>query len=160
MRLLEFVRDVRPLYVEANIVIVPTLVSAGTNLKVLEAMAMQRAVVATTTGCAGLGLAHGESVWIADTAAEFAEGVARLAEDAPLRRRLAGAARAIAEERFDWKRIGEEQRRLVRELLEERQAEACPTLRPGGARDLDRLGEIQRAVAGCRAVDSGALPGL
>jgi glycosyltransferase involved in cell wall biosynthesis len=47
IRLLEFVADVRPLYVEATIAIVPTLVSAGTNLKVLEAMAMDRAVVAT-----------------------------------------------------------------------------------------------------------------
>ena len=160
VRLLEFVRDVRPLYVEANLVVVPTLESAGTNLKALEAMAMQRAVVSTTTGCAGLGLVHGESVWIADTAAEFAEAVARLAGDAPLRQRLARAARAIAEQRFDWKRIGEEQRRLLRELLEERQAEACPTLRRktgraqgappcptlrrGAARDLDRVGEIQR----------------
>ena len=35
IRLLEFVADVRPLYVEANLVLVPTLVSAGTNLKVL-----------------------------------------------------------------------------------------------------------------------------
>jgi len=139
VRLLEFVRDVRPLYVEASLVIVPTLESAGTNLKVLEAMAMERAVVSTTTGCAGLGLAHGESVWVADTAAEFAQAVARLAGDAPLRRRLARAARAVAEARFDWKRIGEEQRRLLRELLP-----AAYALRRGGARDLDRVGEIQR----------------
>ena len=55
IRLLEFVRDVRPLYEEANLVLVPTLVSAGTNVKVLEAMAMERAVVSTSSGCAGLG---------------------------------------------------------------------------------------------------------
>ena len=58
IQLLEFVADVRPLYVEANLVLVPTLVSAGTNLKVLEAMAMERAVVSTSPGCAGLGLEH------------------------------------------------------------------------------------------------------
>ena len=45
MRLLGFVRDVKPLYDEASVVVVPTPVSAGTNLKVLEAMAMERAVV-------------------------------------------------------------------------------------------------------------------
>ena len=50
IRLLGFVADVRPLYVEANLVLVPTTVSAGTNVKVLEAMAMQRAVVSTTFG--------------------------------------------------------------------------------------------------------------
>ena len=140
IRVLEFVRDVRPLYAEANVAIVPTLESAGTNLKVLEAMAMERAVVSTATGCAGLGLAHGESVWIADTAAAFSEGVARLAVDPALRRKLSAAARAIAEERFDWKRIGEVQRRLLRELL-------CPpyTLRRGEPNDLGRIGDIQSA---------------
>ena len=50
IRLLEFVADVRPLYVEANLAIVPTLESAGTNLKVLEAMEMDRAVVETRAG--------------------------------------------------------------------------------------------------------------
>ena len=58
IRLLEFVADVRPLYAEANLVAVPMLESAGTNLKVLEAMAMRRAVVSTQSGCAGLGLEH------------------------------------------------------------------------------------------------------
>ena len=71
IRLLGFVADVRPLYVQANLVIVPTTVSAGTNVKVLEAMAMQRAVVSTTSGCAGLGLLHGHSVWVADTPEAF-----------------------------------------------------------------------------------------
>jgi ribosomal-protein-alanine acetyltransferase len=108
---------------------------------VLEAMAMERAVVSTATGCAGLGLVHGESVWIAGTAEEFAEGVAGLAEDPALRRRLAVAARGAAEERFDWAKIGEEQRRLLRELLA--QAKACATLRPGTSSDLERIGEIQ-----------------
>ncbi|MGH6693399.1 MAG: glycosyltransferase, partial [Gammaproteobacteria bacterium] len=68
-----FVRDVRPFYVVANVVVVPTVVSAGTNLKVLEAMAMERAVVSTACGCAGLGLEHSRSVWIADNATQFVE---------------------------------------------------------------------------------------
>ena len=35
IHLLGFVADVRPLYVESNLVLVPTTVSAGTNVKVL-----------------------------------------------------------------------------------------------------------------------------
>jgi glycosyltransferase involved in cell wall biosynthesis len=115
---LDFVRDVRPLYVECNLVIVPTTVSAGTNLKVLEAMAMERAVVSTSCGCAGLGLEHGVSVWIADNADAFAEGVARLLGDPGERARLARAAREIAVA-FDWKQLGLKQRALYRELLKE-----------------------------------------
>ena len=82
IRMLGFVADVRPLYVEANLVIVPTTVSAGTNVKVLEAMAMQRAVVSTTSGCAGLGLVDRESVWVADAPEDFAAGIAALIGDA------------------------------------------------------------------------------
>lgn len=114
VRLLGFVPDVRPLYVEANVVIVPTIVSAGTNVKVLEAMAMERAVVSTPCGCAGLGLIHGESVWVANTAADFGAGVASLLEDSDLRARIAQAARRHAMQNFDWTAIGEKQRRLLR----------------------------------------------
>jgi glycosyltransferase involved in cell wall biosynthesis len=115
---LDFVRDVRPLYVEANLVIVPTTVSAGTNLKVLEAMAMERAVVSTSCGCAGLGLEHGASVWIADDAQSFAAGIARLVDSPSERVRLARAAREIAERDFDWKQLGAKQRELYREMLD------------------------------------------
>jgi polysaccharide biosynthesis protein PslH len=114
----DFVRDIRPLYVESNLVIVPTTVSAGTNLKVLEAMAMERAVVSTSCGCAGLGLEHGASVWVADDAQSFAEGVARLVESPVERARLARAARAIVERNYDWKQLGQKQRRLYQEMLE------------------------------------------
>ncbi len=115
-RILEFVEDVRPLYHEANIVVVPTLESAGTNVKVLEAMAMGRAVISTSSGCAGLGCEHGVNIWIADTAAEFAAGITRLLEDDALRGRIAAAGRRHVEKRFDWRTIGLRQRALLREL--------------------------------------------
>ena len=117
IRLMGFVEDVRPLYVETNLVIVPTTVSAGTNVKVLEAMAMERAVVSTASGCAGLGLKHDETVWIADGAREFMDGVAQLIERPELRLRMARSARKIAEEHFDWRLLGQRQRELWDELM-------------------------------------------
>lgn len=117
IHMLGFVADVRPLYLEANLVIVPTTVSAGTNVKVLEAMAMERAVISTTSGCAGLGLEHGRSVWVADSAKDFSAGVITLAADGALRASIAREARRIADERFDWKRLGEKQRALLHEVL-------------------------------------------
>jgi glycosyltransferase involved in cell wall biosynthesis len=115
IRLLGFVADVRPLYAEANLVIVPTTVSAGTNVKVLEAMAMRRAVVSTTSGCAGLGLLDRYSVWVADTAEGFAAAIATLIHDPELRGAMAEAARAHAERHFDWAALGEKQRAVVGE---------------------------------------------
>jgi glycosyltransferase involved in cell wall biosynthesis len=114
IRMLGFVADVRPLYVEANLVLAPTTVSAGTNVKVLEAMAMQRAVVATTSGCAGLGLVHNHSVWVADTPEAFAAGVATLIADPERRAHMASAAHGHAQRNFDWQAIGEKQRELLR----------------------------------------------
>lgn len=142
VRMLEFVPDVRPLYVECNLVLAPTLVSAGTNIKVLEAMAMERAVVATKSGCAGLSLEHGTSVWIANDATGFVEGVARLISDTDLRRRISQNARRMAEGRFDWKCLGAKQRSLWRQF-----ASADIEIRYGRAEDLRAVSEIQAVAA-------------
>jgi polysaccharide biosynthesis protein PslH len=140
IQLLEFVRDVRPLYEEATLVLVPTPVSAGTNVKVLEAMAMQRAVVSTSCGCAGLGLEHGTSVWIADDGPSFAAGVRRLLSDEPLRRSIAQAAHIHAQRYFSWKRLGAAQRALWAELLG-----ATVAVREARRDDLPRIAAIQAA---------------
>jgi polysaccharide biosynthesis protein PslH len=116
VRMLEFVADVRPLYVEANLAVVPTLESAGTNVKVLEALAMERAVVSTKSGCAGLGLEHGVTAWIADSPEDLAAGIRALLDDADLRSRIAKAGRAHARKHFDWRVIGRRQRALLREI--------------------------------------------
>ena len=137
-----FVRDVQPLYVNSNVVIVPTKVSAGTNLKVLEAMAMERVVVSTTSGCAGLGLEHGRSVWIADTAEEFAEAIEQLLANPDLRHRIAAAARKIAETQFDWKALGRLQFDLWTGLL----PEGLVRVRAGSRKDLPEIQRIQTAT--------------
>lgn len=141
IRILEFVADVRPLYYETNLVLVPTLESAGTNVKVVEAMAMERAVVSTSSGCAGLNLEHGNQVWVADKAADFAAGIERLLDDSALRARLASAGRACAEQRFDWRAIGLRQRMLLRELLGDTVA-----FRPATPADLEAITAIQNGA--------------
>ncbi len=139
VRILEFVRDVRPLYEEANLVLAPTLVSAGTNVKVLEAMAMERAVLSTSSGCAGLGLKHGESVWIADDPASYAEGLRRLISDPALRARIARAGRLHAERNFSWRALGARQRALWAELLP-----GGVTVRDATRADLGAIAAIQK----------------
>jgi len=136
----EFVADVRPLYHEANVVVVPTLESAGTNVKVLEAMAMQRAVVSTSSGCAGLGLEHGENVWVTDKASGFAVAIEKMLDDDTLRERIARAGRIHVEQHFDWRAIGRKQRAMLRELLGDDLA-----IRPARSGDLERIIEIQVA---------------
>jgi ribosomal-protein-alanine acetyltransferase len=140
--ILEFVADVRPLYHQANIVVAPTLESAGTNVKVLEAMAMKRAIVSTSSGCAGLGAEHGINIWIADSAADFADGIRQLLDDSILRAKLAAGGRKHVEERFDWRAIGLKERSLLRDLT------GNPVnVRAATKSDLEAIEAIQRASA-------------
>jgi glycosyltransferase involved in cell wall biosynthesis len=110
IELLGFVEDVRPLYWRAHVVLVPLVVSGGTNLKVLEALAMQRAVVSTTVGAAGLGLTSGENILLADRAEAFAAAVLNLLADANGREQLAARGRAHVEAHYGWPALG---RKLV-----------------------------------------------
>jgi ribosomal protein S18 acetylase RimI-like enzyme len=135
-----FISDVRPFYSAANVVVVPTRVSAGTNLKVLEAMAMERAVVSTTSGCAGLGLEHGRSVWIADEAQGFAAAVELLLRNDTLRRTLALDAKRRAEQHYGWPKLGLLQKRMWHELLS---GGGTIRVRPGEQADLEAITRIQ-----------------
>jgi ribosomal protein S18 acetylase RimI-like enzyme/glycosyltransferase involved in cell wall biosynthesis len=139
-RILEFVADVRPLYHETNLVVVPTLESAGTNIKVLEAMAMERAVISTASGSAGLGAEHGANIWIADTAADFAAGITKLLAEDSLRSKIAAAGRRHVEKRFDWRSIGLRQRALLREV-----AGNPVEIRQATQADLPSIAAIQKA---------------
>jgi glycosyltransferase involved in cell wall biosynthesis len=116
VEVLGFVADVRPLYHEANLVIVPTQVSAGTNIKVLEAWAMERAIVSTSSGCAGMGASHGETIWIADEPEAFASAIVRLLRDSRARQAIAQAGRAHVQH-FGWEQVGRLQRNIWNEMV-------------------------------------------
>jgi glycosyltransferase involved in cell wall biosynthesis len=102
-----FVEDLRPLYASAAVVAVPLEVSAGTNIKVMEAMACGRAVVSTPVGCAGLGLVDGQDALIRSAVEDFAEAICDLLGDPSRRYAIAEAARRTVEQRFSWSAIAE-----------------------------------------------------
>jgi glycosyltransferase involved in cell wall biosynthesis len=102
-----FVEDVRPLYAGAAAVAVPLQVSAGTNIKVLEAMACGKPVVSTPLGCAGLNLQDGYDVLIRPDWETFAAALAELLEDADRRCAIGARARMTAADRFSWTAIAD-----------------------------------------------------
>jgi glycosyltransferase involved in cell wall biosynthesis len=116
------VEDVRPWLERADVVIVPLRIGGGTRLKILEAMAMGKAVVSTTLGAEGLDLVPGRDVLLADDAASFAAQVVRLLAAPEERRRLGAAARRLVEGRYSWKRSVESLSAFYDELLETRAA--------------------------------------
>ncbi len=82
-----FVADVRPAYQRAALVVAPLVASAGTNIKVLEAMAMGKALVSTPAGVNGLDLTPGEDFVLAHSAAEMAAAIEKLLTDPAARAR-------------------------------------------------------------------------
>ncbi|MEK7405951.1 MAG: glycosyltransferase, partial [Acidobacteriota bacterium] len=96
--------------------IAPLLASAGTNIKIMEAMAMGKAIVSTPAGINGLDLAPGSDVLVAETAEEFAAAIRDLLANPEKRRALGRAARATAERDYDWNAIARRQRELYGSL--------------------------------------------
>jgi glycosyltransferase involved in cell wall biosynthesis len=100
-----FVADVRPSYERAALALVPMVTSAGTNIKVLEAMALGKAVVSTRAGVNGLRFEEGVEIGVARDAGEFAVMMDRLLADREARLQMGRSARGAAL-RFDWGRVG------------------------------------------------------
>lgn len=115
-----FVEDVRPAYRECDVVAIPLPISAGTNIKLMEAMACGRAIVSTPVGCQGLELEDGLDLLVADIGPGFSEALCRLLRNDSEREQIATRARRTAEARFDWDRIARDALRSYQQVLEEK----------------------------------------
>ncbi|MGC8839804.1 MAG: glycosyltransferase, partial [Anaerolineae bacterium] len=83
------VEDTRPYIAGAAVYVAPLRIGGGTRLKLLEAMAMARAVVATRLGAEGYEVRDGRELLLADDAETFAAAVVSLLRD-PARREALG----------------------------------------------------------------------
>lgn len=115
-----FVSDVRAAYRRAAVIIAPLLASAGTNIKIMEAMAMGKAIVSTPAGVNGLDLHPPQDVIVASTGTEMAEEILDLFRHPERRRAIERAARLTVERSFNWDTIAAAQARLYRELISSR----------------------------------------
>jgi polysaccharide biosynthesis protein PslH len=96
------VADVTPHLDAAAVVAAPIRVGGGMRVKVLEALAAGKAVVATPAAVDGLDVVAGEQLEVAADAAAFSDALVRLLRDEARRRELGESARAWARERLGW----------------------------------------------------------
>jgi glycosyltransferase involved in cell wall biosynthesis len=96
-----FVEDLDALYRRVRVVCAPLLSGAGTRVKIVEAAAYGKPIVATRIGAEGLDLRDGHEILLRDDANSFAEACVRLLQDDGLCDRLGEAARAVAVDRYD-----------------------------------------------------------
>jgi sugar transferase (PEP-CTERM/EpsH1 system associated) len=100
-----WVEDSRPYIAQAAVYVAPLRIGGGTRLKLLEAMAMGRPVVATRLGAEGYPVTDGRELLLADTPAGFAAAVVALLRAPERRAELGRVARAFVERQYDWSAI-------------------------------------------------------
>ncbi len=96
------VDDVRPWIERATAVIVPLRIGGGTRLKILEAMAMGKAIVSTSLGAEGIDGVEERDLLIADDGERFAMQIIRVLQEPQLAARIGRAARQLVETRYGW----------------------------------------------------------
>ena len=96
------VGDVRPYLSGALAAVVPLRIARGIQNKVLEAMAMGKAVIASPEALEGLDVQVGTEVLGAAAPQQWVDAVAELLDHPGRREQIAGAARSVVVEKYGW----------------------------------------------------------
>ncbi|MFN8775934.1 MAG: glycosyltransferase [Flavobacteriales bacterium] len=100
-----------------SVMIVPLLSGGGIRVKIIEGLALGRAIISTSIGAEGIDCSDGENILIADSPAEWVRAVDKLMSDPSLARRLGQSGRLLVESRFDNRRITSDLVDFYKELL-------------------------------------------
>jgi len=103
-----FIENLASEYAKANVVVSPLRIGAGTQNKVLEALAMNQAVVCSKVGFLGLGLKSGEGILMGETAQEFANHVVSILTSEELGKRLGETGGQHVRSTFAWSGISQQ----------------------------------------------------
>jgi glycosyltransferase involved in cell wall biosynthesis len=114
-----FVSDLRPHLAAAAAVVVPLQLGGGTRLKIIEAMAMGKAIVSTTLGAEGIEAVSGRDILVEDEPAAFADAVSRLLSEPDLAACIGQSARRLAVARYAWNGAARALEDFYRRILED-----------------------------------------
>lgn len=103
-----FVDDVRPYIEKASVYVCPIRDGGGTKLKLLDAFAMKKAVVAHPVACEGIDAQPNHDVFFAETSVEFVEKICTLFSNLQLRQVTGENARKMVMSNYSYKSIGKE----------------------------------------------------
>lgn len=113
------VQDTTPYLDRAALAVVPLRLGGGMRVKVLEALAGGKAIVASPLAVEGLDVADGEQVILAETDQQFCDAIGRLLQDPVGRAALARRARAWACANLGWENAVASYEALYTSLLTE-----------------------------------------
>lgn len=101
VRVQGFVNDAKTFVRAGGIMVVPLFSGSGMRVKIVEGMALGKAIVSTSIGAEGIGGRDRQDYFLADSPEEFAESVVKLLVNPALQRQLGNNARHFAEVHFD-----------------------------------------------------------
>jgi glycosyltransferase involved in cell wall biosynthesis len=100
------VPDDRPYIGQADVYVLPMRFGGGIRFKLLQALSMERAMVSTPLGAEGVaGLLDRKHLFLAETAAAFADDVVHLLRHPEERTRLGAAGRSLIQAHYDWRAL-------------------------------------------------------
>lgn len=109
--------DLRPALRQAAMAVVPLVYGAGSQFKVLEAMACGTPVVASPPAVAPLSARPGRDVVVGESAQAFADAVVSLLDDPDCRRQVGEAGRAYVDAEHRWDRLAARLENIYQQVL-------------------------------------------
>lgn len=110
------VTDIRDAYKSANVLLAPVWSGKGTRYKILEAMATETPVVATSLAVEGLGVVPGVHALVADDAKGLVEHTIRLSKDPKLALELAKNGLNLVKDKYNWTAISQKLDKIYNEV--------------------------------------------
>jgi len=102
-----FIENLSDVYKKASIVVAPLRFGAGTQNKVLEAMATGIPVVSRNIGFKGLGIKNGDGVLLEVTTQGFADACIQLLKNRDYRMTVGQKGNQVVREKYDWSSISQ-----------------------------------------------------
>ena len=127
------VPDVRPYLRSAALTVAPLTIARGTQNKVLEAMATEVPVVASTAAAGGVDAIAGEHLLVADSPQQLCDAVLRLVENPEERMRIARSGRARMLSHHAWPQSMERLDRIIDRCLAGRSSRFVHSTSPTAA---------------------------
>ena len=113
VNMLGYVDDLNELYQTHRVFIVPLFEGSGIRIKILEAFDNGIPVVSTHLACDTIGAAHGEELFIADSAEDFSNAVLHLMESDATNKSMTQLAKEFLKEHYSLSARCEEYQELL-----------------------------------------------
>jgi sugar transferase (PEP-CTERM/EpsH1 system associated) len=115
-----FVEDLALEYARAHVVVSPLRIGAGTQNKVLEALAMDIPVVTTNVGYEGLGLPEDVGALLSHSSSEFSDNILKMLSDINFRNETGQLGGALIRSKFSWEAIAQKLETYFNEVQKKR----------------------------------------